>query len=88
MIDPVSLLVGGAGVLLFALLVIAAVGLYVSGKYAERDNDKVVHIDDVRTAREVEDTALDRRAAAHEMDRRQRLDETATEEAEAKIRRD
>jgi hypothetical protein len=96
MVDPVSLLVGAAGVTLIGVLLLAGSGLYVTGRYHERNADKVVHIDDVRAAHRLEDDANEKRQRAEdrgreryfdasEKDRRQQLEETAADQAERAV---
>ncbi len=96
MVDPVSLLVGAAGVTLIVVLLLAGSGLYVTGRYHERNDDKVVHLDDVRAAHRLEDDANEKRQRAEdrgreryfeasEKDRRQQLEETAADQAERAV---
>jgi hypothetical protein len=96
MVDPVSLLVGAAGVTLIVVLLLAGSGLYVTGRYHERNDEKVVHLDDVRAAHRLEDDAIEqvqqaedrgreRYFDASEKDRRQQLEETAADQAERAV---
>jgi len=96
MVDPVSLLVGAASVITFVVLLLTGSGLYVTGRYHERNDEKVVHLDDVRSAHRLEDDAIEqvqraedrgrkRYFDASEKDRRQQLEETAADQAERAV---
>ena len=54
MVDALSFTIGMGMLVLLATLVLAAGGLVYLGKYNERNKDKVVHLDDYRTAQEIE----------------------------------
>ena len=54
MVDALSFTIGMGMLVLLATLLLAAGGLVYLGKYNERNKDKVVHLDDYRTAQEIE----------------------------------
>ena len=54
MVDAFSFTIGMGMLVLLATLLLAAGGLVYFGKYNERNKDKVVHLDDYRTAQEIE----------------------------------
>ena len=97
MVDAFSFTIGMGMLVLLATLVLAAGGLVYLGKYNERDKDKVVHLDDYRTAQEIErsrsdveeeafDQAFDLSREVAKEERRGDVEDTMARSAEDAIR--
>ena len=97
MVDAFSLAIGMGMLVLLATLVLAGTGLVFLGKYNERNKDKVIHLDDYRTAQEIErnrseveeevfEEAFDFTHDLAEEERRESVEDTMARNAEDAIR--